>query len=66
MIWLFFSGTTTTVAGSSSGYVDGVGTNAWFYVGLQELVADASGNLYIADGFNSMIRKMVISSGKND
>lgn len=52
------AGVVTTVAGNGTiGYVDGPATGAKFY-GPQSLVADASGNIYVADMGNNMIRKI--------
>jgi sugar lactone lactonase YvrE len=39
------------------GYVDAVGTNAQFNVPLG-IAADSSGNLYVADEFNNVVRKI--------
>jgi hypothetical protein len=54
----------TTLAGISGvvGASDGVGSAATFYA--PQGIAYDSGNLYIADTFNSLIRKLVISSGE--
>jgi len=50
-------GVVSTVAGGPSGFVDGTGVNARFNspAGID---IDASGNLYVADQFNAVIRKI--------
>lgn len=52
-------GMVTTVAGQAgvSGYADGQGTNAVFN-NLQGIAVDSSGNLYVSDMMNSVIRKI--------
>jgi len=61
------SGTTVSTlagggaSGTTSGSANGTGTAATFN-GLNDLVADGSGNLYVADYNNSLIRKVVIST----
>jgi sugar lactone lactonase YvrE len=52
------AGVITTIAGSGiSGFADGTGTNAEF-AGPQGLAVDASGNIYVADTNNQLIRKV--------
>lgn len=52
-------GVVTTIAGQAGvyGYADGTGTNALFYL-PKSLAADASGNLYVVDTWNQVIRKL--------
>lgn len=49
--------TVTTLAGSTNGYLDGVGTNAKFK-GPVGIVVDASGNLYVTDYDDHKVRKI--------
>jgi sugar lactone lactonase YvrE len=56
------TGTVTTLAGSTQGATDGVGTAATFS-GPTGLVVDQSGDLYVADSNNHLIRKVVVSTG---
>jgi hypothetical protein len=56
-------GQVVTLAGSgTAGYMDGPATKAEFNF-PEGLVVDGSGNLYVADGHNNVIRKIVISTG---
>ncbi|MHB8519340.1 MAG: LamG-like jellyroll fold domain-containing protein [Limisphaerales bacterium] len=47
----------STFAGSSPGYLDGIGTNAQFNV-PRGIAIDGNDNLYVADWFNLRIRKV--------
>jgi len=50
--------TVSTFAGSgTAGYIDGAATTAQFY-NLQGICTDASGNVYVADSYNNVIRKI--------
>ena len=51
------SGTVTTLAGGSEGYLDGTGTAAEFH-GPSSIAVDHSGNLYVADTYNQRVRKI--------
>ncbi|MGC9940506.1 MAG: hypothetical protein ABSE48_01655 [Verrucomicrobiota bacterium] len=55
-------GQVSTIAGQAgvAGYSDGVGTNALFFL-PKGLAVDASGNLYVVDTFNEVIRKLTLS-----
>ena len=56
------SGTVTTIAGQSdNGSADGIGTAASFWNPYQ-ITTDGT-NLYVVDGWNNTIRKIVISTG---
>ncbi len=54
------NGTTSTLAGSSSGWQDGVGTSARFSY-PEGVDVDAGGNVYVADRANQRIRKITPS-----
>ncbi|CAD7841173.1 hypothetical protein S1OALGB6SA_283 [Olavius algarvensis spirochete endosymbiont] len=47
----------STLAGSSAGHADGIGTEAQFY-GPTGVAVDSSGNIYVADFSNHRIRKI--------
>jgi sugar lactone lactonase YvrE len=51
------AGVVTTIAGSSGGYLDGIGVAALFN-NPTGVAVDAAGNLYIADLFNRRIREI--------
>ena len=61
-------GVVTTLAGNVRGFADGVSTGtvsplgASFY-GPRGIVIDTSGNLFVGDSANHLIRKIVISTG---
>ena len=56
------SQTVTTIAGSTRGSCDGVGTAGHFSDPFG-ITTDGKGNLYVADASNGEIRKIVISTG---
>jgi sugar lactone lactonase YvrE len=58
------AGTVSTVAGNSevSALIDGVGAAAAFY-NPKAMRIDAAGNLYVADAYNTAVRKVVPSTG---
>ncbi len=55
-------GLVATIAGQAgmSGYADGAGTNALFNL-PKNVTGDANGNLYVADTFNEVIRKLTLA-----
>lgn len=61
---VFSTGAVTTLAGSagSNGSTDGTGTAARFY-GPEGIAIDSTGNLYVADQGNHIVRKVTASTG---
>ncbi len=51
------TGMVSTLAGSTQGYLDSTATEARFNTPVG-LAADDQGNIYVADGFNNVIRKV--------
>ncbi len=50
-------GVVSTLAGSTSGFANGLGTNAQFF-SPQGVAVDSKNNIYVTDTFNSKIRKI--------
>lgn len=59
-------GTTTTIAGTvgASGHQDGPAASAKFGEQVRALVLDGTGNLFIVDVSNSVLRKLVLATGE--
>ena len=55
------SGLVTTIAGSTEGYADGVGTAAKFAL-PRDVCMDSNGNLFVTDNSNHKIRKIDLST----
>jgi streptogramin lyase len=47
----------TVAGGSTSGYADGVGADARF-AGVEGIAVDNAGNLYVAESYNAVVRKV--------
>lgn len=63
-IRMISTGNVTTIAGSdSTGAVDGIGANAYFF-GPTGIACDAGGNLFVTDAGNNLIRKVIPSTGQ--
>ena len=58
------TGAVSTFAGSTIGFADGIGTAAQFNRPQSICIDPAGLNLYVADGDNYRIRKIVISTGE--
>jgi sugar lactone lactonase YvrE len=55
------TGEVTTIAGSEPGYTDGIGVTARFDQ-PSGIACDNAGNLYVVDGNNNRIRKIVVTT----
>jgi len=51
----------STLAGGTGGTFDGIGTSAQFSGRMDGIVADSSGNIFVADSYNNTIRKITPS-----
>ena len=62
-LWSFASKaqTVTTIAGSTAGYTDAIGTSAQFY-GPRAVCLDNNGFMYVADYTNNLIRKIELAT----
>jgi sugar lactone lactonase YvrE len=56
------SGVVTTIAGSSSGFLDGIGTNAMFSNPFGIIIDNLNSNLYLTDAGSHRIRKIVLAT----
>ena len=65
VVKLALDGSTTLVAGNTTdaGYADGVGATARFNL-LLSLSLSATGQLFVADNFNAMIRRINLATGE--
>ena len=51
------AGIVSTIAGSTRGFLDGIGTNAKFYYPV-EIALDSNKNIFVTDFGNHKIRKI--------